>query len=200
MRSFVWISLTLLAVSLHLSGQSNGTEEKPCRIVRKGVTLPCPSGWSVLTENEDEAVVANFRLGPGVTKDTRSGQGKATMAVSAMPKLYRNFSEWIYAAHKNAPDAVERKLEVTSVTGSKIPVIHMVPPDSRGPIYSSFFLQAGPTPLLIELMYRADDPKRDDYEASVRSMIGSVSSTALKPTSLYVNCLRARFPRRMAPT
>jgi hypothetical protein len=98
--------------------------------------MECSTGWTILSENDVEAVVANFRLGPGVTKNTRSGQAKATIAVSNMPKLYRTFSDWIYAAHKNAPEAVEKQLSVTNNAGASVPVVWFVPPEGTGPMYS----------------------------------------------------------------
>jgi hypothetical protein len=160
-------------------GQQAGTlpDDKPCRVLRKGVTMSCPDGWIVLVENDYEAVVANFRVGPGVTKNTRSGQGKATIAVSTMPKLYQTLADWIYAAHKNAPDAVEKKVEINGGAGVRIPVVWFASPALSGPAYSSYFFQAGRTPVLIELMYRADDPKRDEYQSLAKGMIGAAVPT-----------------------
>jgi len=88
-----------------------------------------------LSANDAEAVVANFRLGLGVTKNTRSGQAKATIAVSNMPKLYQTLSDWIYAAHKNAPEAVEKQLSVTNNAGASVPMVWFVPPDGTGYIF-----------------------------------------------------------------
>jgi hypothetical protein len=135
--------------------------------------MACPTGWTILSENDEESVVANFSIGPGVTKNTRSGQGKATIAVSNMPRLYRTFSDWIYAAHRNAPDAVEKRFDVTNTAGSPVAVVWFAPPDATGPIYSSYFFQVGKSAVLVELMYRADDPKRDEYTAAAKGLIAS---------------------------
>jgi hypothetical protein len=159
-------------------GQQAGSAglEKLCKVVRTRVTMDCPSGWTILTENEHEAVVANFRVGPGVTKNTRSGRGKASIAVSNMPTLYRTFSEWIFAAHKNAPDAVEKKINVTTRSGATVPVVWFTPSDATGPMYASYFFQVGRKPVLVELSYRGDDPKRDEYVSAAKAMIASAVS------------------------
>jgi hypothetical protein len=114
------LGLSLASIGAYGQRAESAADEKPCQIVRTGVTMVCPNGWSILVENENEAIVGSFRLGPGVTKNTRSGHGKATIAVSKMPRLYRTFSEWIYAGHKNAPEAVEKRLEVTSRAGATV--------------------------------------------------------------------------------
>ena len=167
------LCLSLTSIGAYGQQAESAAGEKPCQIVRTGVTMVCPTGWAILVENEHEAVVANFRLGSGVTKNTRSGHGKATIAVSDMPRLYRTFSEWIYAAHKNAPEAVEKKLDVMSNAGAPVPVVWLAPPDATGPAYSSYFFQVGRTPVLVELMYRADDPKRHEYISAAKAMIPS---------------------------
>ena len=140
------------------------------------MTMDCPAGWTLLTENEGFALVANFRLGPGVTTNTRAGQGKATIAVSNMPRLYRTFSEWIYAAHKNAPDAVQKRLNVTNAAGASVPVIWMSSPDGTSLPYSSYFFQVDKNPVLVELNYRADDTKRDEYIYAAKAMIAGAKA------------------------
>jgi hypothetical protein len=145
--------------------------KKDCRIVRSGLMVPCPEGWNILDDNDREAVISNFPLTSDVTKNTRSGKGKATIAVSTLPKLYRSLSEWIFAGHKNAPDAVETKFVTKNSTGIDVPVVCLSAPQSPGPLYASYFFQIGKTPVLIELNYRADDPLREEYKAAVRRMI-----------------------------
>lgn len=170
--------LCFLLISLNAHGQSanSSANDTPCKVVRKAVAMDCPTGWTILLENDEEAVVANFRLGPGVTKNTRSGHGKATIAVSNMPRLYQSFSEWIYAAHKNAPDAVEKKIDVTTRGGSTLPVVWFAPSDATGPMYASYFFQVGRNAMLVELSYRADDPRRDEYVSAAKAMIASAVS------------------------
>ncbi|MBY0503054.1 MAG: hypothetical protein K2X03_04040 [Bryobacteraceae bacterium] len=157
---------------MFFSGRAMTFAEDTCQVKRGGVTVACPGGWRILDENEREVVIANFGAGPGVTKDTRSGPGRATIAVSTMPKQYRKFSEWIFAAHKVAPDAVEEKLEIAGKGGRKVRVIRMVPSDgaTKGPAYSSYFVEMK-EPLLIELSFRLDDPKRMEYDTSARALI-----------------------------
>jgi hypothetical protein len=74
-----------------------------------------------------EAVVANFRLGPGVTDNA----------------------------------------------GASVPVVWFVPPGGTGPMYSSYYFLVGKSPVLVELMYRADDVKHDEYIAAAKAMIAS---------------------------
>lgn len=157
------------------SGQPGEPAEKNCRIVRKGLTVPCPPGWALLDESDREAVIANFRQGPGVTKNTRSGHGKATIAVSTMPSNYRSFAEWLYAARKVAPDAVESKIHVETVSGEQVPVVLMSSPEKSGPIYASYFFQSGKVSALIELNFRGEDPRAAEYASAVKSMIASAS-------------------------
>jgi len=142
-----------------------------CRVVRAGVEIPCPTGWMVLDENEREVVIANFQLGHGVTKNTRTGADKATISVSTLPRLYRNLGEWLFAGHKNAPEAVETRFVVKGSDGREISVVCLASAERSGPIFSRYFFQVGKTPALIEVMYRANDPKREEYQSAARHMI-----------------------------
>jgi hypothetical protein len=54
-----------------------------------------------------------------------------------------------------------------------VAVVWFVPPDWTGPTYSSYFFLVGKSPVLVELMYRADDPKREEYFAAAKAMIAS---------------------------
>jgi hypothetical protein len=46
------------------SADDSAANQKPGQVVPKPVKMDCPTGWSILTENERETVVANFRLAP----------------------------------------------------------------------------------------------------------------------------------------
>jgi hypothetical protein len=98
------------------------------------------------------------------------------MAISTMPKPYRRFSEWIFAAHKHAPEAVEEKLEIAGKGGKKIRVVRMAPSDAspKGFTYASYFVDLK-VPMVIELGFRAEDPRRADYEKTARALIAELA-------------------------
>jgi hypothetical protein len=95
----------------------------------------------------------------------------ATIAVSTLPKGYENFERWVWVSRKNAPDAIESTLDVLNQAYGRIKVICMASPGVSGPAFASYFFQAGRVPLLLEIGYRAQDPKKDEYRAAVRRMI-----------------------------
>jgi hypothetical protein len=47
----------------------------------------------------------------------------------------------------------------------------MTSPGTSGPAFASYFFQAGKVPLLLEIGYRAQDAKKDEYRAAARWMI-----------------------------
>lgn len=56
--------------------------------------------------------------------------------------------------------------------GRTLRVVRMVPSDgaTKGPAYSSYFVEMK-EPLLIELSFRLDDPKRKEYDTTARILI-----------------------------
>jgi hypothetical protein len=141
---FSSVAIASAALLCGMAQNPQRTETNPgCPIVRLGVILSCPEGWNILNENEREVVISNFRLAPDVTRDIWFGKGKATIAVSTMPKLYQSLADWIYAGHKNAPESVETRLVVRNTTGSDVPVVCLASPGSTGPAYSRRFQSLG---------------------------------------------------------
>jgi len=88
-----------------------------------------------------------------------------------MPKHYEDLARWIWVGRKNVPDAIETKLTVVNEAAGKTRVVCLASPASSGPASVSYFFQLGRTPVLVELVYRAQDPKKDDYRAAAQRMI-----------------------------
>ena len=100
-----------------------------------------------------------------------SGPGMATITVFSIPKHYEDLARWIWVGRKNVPDATETRLTLVNDAARKIQVVCLASPASSGPASASYFFQLGRTPVLVELVYRAQDPKKDDYQAAVQRMI-----------------------------
>lgn len=149
----------------------------PCEVVRASVRVPCPENWNIVDEYKDpykyETVIGNFPATPE-NRHKFSGPGLATIAVSTLPKGYENLERWLWVGRKNAPDAIESTLDVLNRAYGKIKVICMASPGNSSSAYASYFFQAGKAPLLLEMGYRAQDPKKDEYRAAVRWMIERV--------------------------
>lgn len=115
-------------------------------------------------------MIANFPRTPE-NRNRMSGPGMATITVFSKPKLYEDLARWIRVGRKNVPDATETKLTVVNEAAGKIQVVCLISPASSGPTSASYFFQLGRTAVLVELVYRAQDPKKDDYQAAVQRMI-----------------------------
>jgi hypothetical protein len=89
----------------------------------------------------------------------------------ATPDGYENLERGLWVGRKNAPDAIESTLDVLNQAYGKIKVICLASPGISGPAFASYFFEAGKVPLLLEIGYRAQDPKKDEYRAAVRWMI-----------------------------
>jgi hypothetical protein len=160
-----------------LAGQVPATESgnpAPCIVVRNGVRIPCPENWNIVDEyndpHQDQIIIGNFPRTPE-NHNRMSGPGMATIALSNLPKGYEGLDRWIWVGRKNAPDAVERKFDLNNVIAGKISVTCMTSPATSGAVFVSYFFQIGKVPLLFELSYRAQDPKKDEYRAVVERMI-----------------------------
>jgi len=155
--------------------EKNGT----CSVVRNGVRIPCPETWNIVDEHhdpyKDEITVGNFPRTPE-NHNRVSGPGMATIAISGLPKGYEGLERWIWVGRKNVPDAIETKIELSNQTVGKVSVVCMTSPANSGPAFASYFFQIGKVPLLLELSYRAQDPKKDEYRAAVQRMIERASA------------------------
>jgi len=95
----------------------------------------------------------------------------ATINVLSIPKNYEDLARWIWVGRKNVPDATETKFTVVNEASGKIEIVCLASPPSSGPAFASYFFQPGRTPLVVEIAYRAQDPKKDDYRAAAQWMI-----------------------------
>jgi len=177
MKRFEWLVVLAAVLCPALAAQVGATENEKspaCVIASSGVRIPCPESWNVVDEYhdpyKDEITIGNFPRAPE-NHNKISGPGMATVAVSGLPKGHEGLDRWIWVGRKNVPDAIEIKLEVTNRSVGKVTVVCMTSPASSGPTFASYFFQIGKVPLLFELSYRAQDPKKDEYRAAVRRMI-----------------------------
>jgi hypothetical protein len=95
----------------------------------------------------------------------------ATITVASLQKQYEDLARWICVGRKNVPDATETKLALVNEAAGRIQVVCLVSPASSGLTSASYFFQAGRTPVLVELVYRAQDPNKDNYRAAAQRMI-----------------------------
>jgi hypothetical protein len=181
MNRIEWFVVLSAASCAALVAQVGATRnEKPamCAVIRNGVRIPCPEDWNIVDEYhdpyKDETIIGNFPRTPE-NHNTMSGPGMATIAVSGLPKGYEGLDRWIWVGRKNVPDAIETRLEVTNQTLGKVSVVCMASPTSSGPAFASYFFQIGKVPLLLELSYRGQDPKKEGYRAAVQRMIERAS-------------------------
>jgi hypothetical protein len=93
-----------------------------------------------------------------------------------IPTNYKDLPQWLFAARKTAPQAVEDKLTVGNHAVTAQTVTRFSAPAGPGGRYTSCFFQVGRTPALLELTYRVDDPKKDDYQSALLAMIESAAS------------------------
>ncbi len=88
-----------------------------------------------------------------------------------IPANYKDLAQWIFAARKTAPQSVEDKLTVSNRTIATQTVTRFSAPAGPGSRYASYFFQVERTPVLLELTYRVDDPKKEDYQSVLLAMI-----------------------------
>jgi hypothetical protein len=149
------------ASSQNAPGSKNGT----CVVKEAGVQFNCPAGWKIVEENERGTTIGNFDR-PDQTGNLTVPVGRATLMVHPMPKIYRNFKEWVYAATKNAPEAIQNDEALMNRMLGTVNVISFRSPDSqRGLAYASYFFEINGTPVNIELNYPRTSKNASDYRA-----------------------------------
>ena len=171
-------SVLVLIVCSSLLGQAPRVagQDQTCTVVRPGIRIPCPPGWNLLNEEPDSTVIADFPR-TAENRNRMSGPGMATISVFSIPKHYEDLARWIWVGRKNAPDATETKLTVANEATGRIQVVRLTSPTSSGSTSASYFFQLGRTPVLIEVVHRAQDPKNDDYRATAQWMIERATLT-----------------------
>lgn len=174
------LALAVIACSVSAAQTTGAPKGKTaaCAIVHDRVSFPCPENWSVVGEYHDpyadEMTIGNFPDTPE-NHNRRSGPGMATISISGIPKGYEDLDRWIWVGRKNAPDAIETKLELTNQTTGKVSVVCLTAPENSGPAFTSCFFQIRRVPLLLELSYRAQDPKKGEYRTALQRMIERAS-------------------------
>ena len=171
----------LLAIALCAGSsiQSSATRspssgDGACVVKLAGVQFNCPAGWKVVEEIERGTTIGDFER-PDKTGSLTIPAGRASLMVSPMPKIYRNFKEWVYAATKNAPEAVQKNETLTNKTVGSVNVICFTSPDSqRGLIYASYFFEINGTPVNMELTYQRTSPNASEYRAIPERIIESL--------------------------
>lgn len=95
-----------------------------------------------------------------------------------MPGLYRNFQEWVFAATKNAPDAVQTSKTLSNKAAGSINIFCFTSPDSqRGWIYESYFFEINGTPVNLELNYERSSQHAAEYRATLDRLVESLETT-----------------------
>jgi hypothetical protein len=156
--------------SQHSTSSVNGT----CVVKAAGVQLHCPARWEVVEETETGTSIGNFDR-PDRTGNLTIPAGRATITVHPMPGVYKNFKEWVYAATKITPDAVQTNKTVTNKTVGSINLVCFTSPDSqRGWTYTSYFFQMNGTPVNLELNYQRASQNASEYRAVLDKIIESL--------------------------
>jgi hypothetical protein len=147
-------SVIVILVFGSLSAQP-GSNKAVCGIRRDGIDLPCPAGWNQLKSDPRETVIGNFPPMPE-NRDRMSGPGMATIA--GMSKMYKDVGQWVWVAKKDSPDLVERQFKLANKAVGEITVVSLESKEESGPVFISFLFALRGTPVLVELVHRANDP------------------------------------------
>ncbi len=129
-----------------------------------------------MNEETDSTVIANFPRTPE-NRNRMSGPGMATITVFSKPKNYEDLARWIWVGRKNVPEATETRMTIVNETAGKVLVVCLASPEKSGPASASYFFQLGRAPVLVEVVFRAQDLKKDDYRAAAEWMIQRASIT-----------------------
>ena len=88
-----------------------------------------------------------------------------------LPASYKDLAQWIFAGKKIAPNAVESKFTVRSSAIAGQVVVCLSAPAGPGSRYASYFFQVGRMPVLLELTYKTEDPRKAVYQSALLAMI-----------------------------
>jgi hypothetical protein len=147
------------------------TGKAPCVLLRADVRIYCPSGWNVIEESARETIIGNYVRSPDTPEHVFGGPGKAFLSFMTIPTSYKDLAQWLFAARKTAPKAVEDKLTVSNSRITAHTVTRFSAPAGPGGRNASYFFQVGRTPALLELTYSIDDPKKEEYQSALLAMI-----------------------------
>ena len=92
--------------------------------------------------------------------------------ITLMAKTYKDVAQWVWVAKKGSPDLVESRMKVLNQSSAgEIPVVSLESGDESGPAFTSYIFELQKTPVLVELVCRANDPKRAEYRKTALWMI-----------------------------
>jgi hypothetical protein len=143
----------------------------PCDLSRAAVHIHCPSGWNVIEESPRETIIGNYVRSQDTPKHVCGGPGKAFLSFMTISASYKDLAQWIFAARKIAPESAEDKFTGSNRAITAQTVTRFSAPAGPGSRYASYFFQVGRTPVLLELTYKVDDPKKEDYQSELLAMI-----------------------------
>jgi len=169
--------LGLSLAMVEIGSAQQASSEAVCSLSRDNVRLSCPAGWSVLNVSNEESAIGNYKRSPDTPENVFGGPGKAWVVFRILPRSYRNLEEWIFAARKIAPESIETQTVIKSKSFGNVKITCLSSREKIGTTYSSYFAQLGSMPILLELNYRADDPKRESYQSAVLGMIEAANLT-----------------------
>jgi hypothetical protein len=174
------VAKVLLVIALCAGFPIQSSSNRPprsgdtCVVKLVGVQFNCPAGWKIVEEIESGTTIGNFDR-PDKTGNLTIPVGRASLTVHPMPKIYRNFKEWVYAATKIAPEAVQKNETLANKRVGPLNVICFTSPDSQqGLIYASYFFEINGTPVNMELTYQRTSPNASDYRLIPARIIESL--------------------------
>jgi len=95
-----------------------------------------------------------------------------------MPVTYKSFKEWVYAATKLAPDAIQANKSLPNKSVGSISAICFTSPDSqRGWIYESYFFEINGTPINLELNYERTSQNASEYRTVLDKLVESLEAS-----------------------
>jgi len=172
-------TLVAIGICIGLSVQSRAQNftipaNTSCVVKLAGIQFNCPVGWKIVEENDRGTTIGDFDR-PDKTGNLTIPSGRGSLTVYRMPKIYRSFKEWVYAATKNAPEAIRTDVTLTNKTVGPVNVVCFTSPDSqRGLIYASYFFEITTTPVNIELHYQRTSPRASEYRTTPIRIIESL--------------------------
>jgi hypothetical protein len=164
------LAKTLCAISIcvGLSVQSRAQNSTipggaSCVVKLARIQFNCPAGWKIVEENDRGTTIGDFDR-PDKTGNLTIPSGRGSLTVYPMPRIYKSFKEWVYAASKNAPEAIRKNETLTNKKVGSVNVVCFSSPDSQGGlIYASYFFEINTTPVNLELHYPRTAPDSSEY-------------------------------------
>jgi hypothetical protein len=173
------LSSIVLVAGMPVRGWSQnapGSVRVGCVVKLAGVQSNCPAGWQIVEKTDRGTAIGNFDR-PVKTGNLTIPVGRATIEFHPMPVQYKNFKEWVHAATKLAPDAVQTTKSLANKLVGSISAVCFTAPDSqRGWIYESYFFEINGTPINLELNYQRTSENAPEYRAILDKIVQSLEA------------------------